>query len=184
MGILGKDPTEGMSPRAYDDYMSQIKANNADRASDKRTHAITYRLDKQIELLTKILERLEMVYIIPLVSEDQEQTPAYRITTAGDTKDNKEEVHKARIKLIQELQHPLEYRIEERARLDTFGWMTAQELMEQGQPVKHLSIPGRKFYRYMGTIICEQDDGVKHKMSDVAAKAVLQALLPQGWRIA
>jgi hypothetical protein len=74
MGILGKDPTEGMSPRAYDDYMSQIKANNADRASDKRTHAITYRLDKQIELLTKILERLEMVYIIPLVSEDQEQT--------------------------------------------------------------------------------------------------------------
>lgn len=97
---------------------------------------------------------------------------------------NKEEVHKARIKLIQELQHPLEYRIEERARLDTFGWMTAQELMEQGQPVKHLTIPGRKFYRYMGTIICEQDDGVKHTMSDVAAKAVLQALLPQGWRIA
>jgi len=97
---------------------------------------------------------------------------------------NREDVYKARIKLIQELQYFLEYRIEERALLDTFGWMTAQELIEQGQPVEHPSIPGRKFYRYMGTIICEQDDGVKHEMSDAAAKAVLQALLPHGWRTA
>ena len=64
---------------------------------------------------------------------------------------------------------------------ETYNWMEALEMIEQGQPVCHPKLPSHVFMRGKnGQIMC-QLRGKQYGLNNIAIKTIFQGLLHDGW---